>query len=172
MKRALLIGGGTVAGVAAVLAYVPMNFGSSSPAALPAPTSGGGSTPTTSATQAPTKTPTTRAPTKAPTTAPTQAPAAPVANKTATGGSFSACGYGNVRVRITVVNGVVTKADALSYPNGDPRSQFINKQAIPWLQQQTLTAKSSARISGVGGATCTSGAWMSSLQSALTAAGL
>lgn len=201
MKRALFIGGGTIAGVAAVLSYVPTNFGSSSQGALSAPALGGGSsTPTTGATQTPaqattqapaTQTPAqsstpkpgpTKKPTKAPAApatqtptqapAPTQVPAAQGASQTATGGSYSACGYGNVRVRITVVNGVVTKADAVSYPNGDPRSQFINKQAIPWLQQQTLAAKNSSQITGVGGATCTSGAWTSSLQSALTAAGL
>lgn len=154
MKRALFIAGGTVAGVAAVLAYVPTNFGSSSQAPLPVPTSGGGSsTPTSTTTQ-------------------TKVPATSSASKTVTGGGYSACGYGTVQVRITVVNGVVTKAVAVSYPNGDPRSQFINKQAIPWLQQQTLAAKNSSQISGVGGATCTSGAWTSSLQAALTAAGL
>jgi len=164
MKRAILISGGTLAGVAGVLAYVPTNFGNSSTSPLSAP-----STPSSST--APTKAPTPSS-TKAPTNTPAPAPVTPAANKTATGGSFSACGYGNVRVRITVTNGAVTKVDALSYPNGDPRSQFINKQAIPWLQQQTLTAKNSARITGVGGATCTSGAWMNSLQSALTSAGL
>ncbi len=158
MKRALFIGGGTIAGVAAVLAYVPTNFGSSSqssPSAVPG--TGGSTTPAAGTTSTPNQ---------------TQTPAAPTASKTATGRSYSACGYGNVQVRITVVNGVVTRAAAVSYPNGDPRSQFINKQAIPWLQQQTLTAKNSSKISGVGGATCTSGAWTSSLQSALTTAGL
>ncbi|OIQ79265.1 FMN-binding domain protein [mine drainage metagenome] len=190
MKRALFIGGGTLAGVAAVLSYVPTNFSSSSTSALSVPTSGGVSTPSTATastpaaptpttptqaatpTQAPSQGPTsTQAPTtQAPT--PTNPPAAAPVSKTATGATYSACGYGNVRVRITVSNGVVTKVDALSYPNGDPRSQFINQQAIPWLQQQTLAAKNSSQIAGVGGATCTTGAWTSSLQSALTAAGL
>ncbi|HUW77447.1 MAG TPA: FMN-binding protein [Candidatus Nanopelagicaceae bacterium] len=93
-------------------------------------------------------------------------------NKTATGKSYSACGFGIVQVRITVSNGIITQVDALSAPNGDPRSQFINGQAVPWLKQETLAAKNSARIAGVGGATCTSGAWAASLQSALTAAGI
>jgi uncharacterized protein with FMN-binding domain len=160
MKRALFIGGGTLAGIAAVLSYAPTNFGSSSLAPLPAPSTGGNTSPTpgTSTTPAPSQTST--------------APTTPTANKTATGRSYSACGYGNIQVRIKVANGVVTQIDAISAPNGDPRSQFINKQAIPWLQQQTLAAKNSAKITGVGGATCTSGAWTNSLQSALTAAGL
>lgn len=185
MKRALFIGGGTLAGVAAVLSYVPTNFSSSSTSALSVPTSGGVSTPTTATATTP-ATPTrttpaqaatpTQTPSQAPTSTqaptPTNPPAAAPVSKTATGATYSACGYGNVRVRITVVNGIVTKVDALSYPNGDPRSQFINQQAIPWLQQQTLAAKNSSQIAGVGGATCTTGAWTSSLQSALTAAGL
>lgn len=158
MKRALFIGGGTLVGVAAVLSYAPVNLSGSSPIAPSAPVSGGTtSTPTSTATQTPSK---------------TQTPSAAGGSKTVTGSSYSACGYGNVQVRITVANGVVTKVDAVSYPNGDPRSQFINQQAIPWLKQQTLAAKNSSQISGVGGATCTTGAWTGSLQSALTAAGL
>jgi uncharacterized protein with FMN-binding domain len=168
MKRALFIGGGTIAGVAAVLAYVPTNFGSSSLAPLPVPSAGG----TTPATQSPVPSPSSTGKTPAPTKPTTPAPATPTGNKTATGRSYSACGYGNVQLRITVANGAVTQVSAISSPNGDPRSQFINKQAIPWLTQQTLAAKNSANIAGVGGATCTSGAWANSLQSALTAAGL
>jgi uncharacterized protein with FMN-binding domain len=158
MKRAVFIGGGTLAGIAAVLSYAPTNLGGS-PGALSGPAVGTGSTST------PTSTTKTTPPTKT-----TPAPAA--ANATTTGRSYSACGYGNVQVGITVANGVVTQVSAISAPNADPRSQFINKQAIPWLQQQTLAAKNSAKIAGVGGATCTSGAWSNSLQSALTAAGL
>jgi uncharacterized protein with FMN-binding domain len=71
-----------------------------------------------------------------------------------------------------VTNGVVTAAKAVSYPNRDNRSAWISQQAIPWLVEQTLTAKNSANVAGVGGATYTSGAWINSLQFALTAAGL
>lgn len=166
MKRALLIGGGTLAGVAAVLSYVPTNFGNSSQGSLSAPTLGA---PATGVATTPAQTPATQTPSK--TTAPAPK-TAPTASKTVTGGSYSACGYGNVQVRITVANGVVTKVGAVLLPNRDPRSQDINRQAGPWLIQQTLAAKNSAGIAGVGGATCTSGAWASSLQSALTAAGL
>ena len=155
MKRALLIGGGTLAGVAAVLSYSPINFGNSTQPPITAPSLGSGN--------------------PVATTPPTQLPgntATPTASKTATGSSYSACGYGNVQVQITVANGVVTKVGAISLPNADPRSQDINRQAQPWLVQQTLAAKNKAGIAGVGGATCTSGAWARSLQSALTAAGI
>lgn len=163
MKRALLIGGGTLAGVGAVLSYVPTNFGSSSQGLLSAPATSAVQTPVQTTTQNP---PATQAPVQ------TQNPTAPAASKTVTGGSYSACGYGNVQVRITVTNGAITKVGVVSAPNGDPRSQDINRQAVPFLIQETLAAKNSAGIAGVGGATCTSSAWASSLQSALTAAGL
>jgi len=89
-----------------------------------------------------------------------------------TGRGYNAGGFGTVSVQITVTNGVVTAAKAVSYPNRDNRSAWISKQAIPWLVEQTLAAKDSANVAGVGGATYTSNAWINSLQSALTAAGL
>jgi len=196
MKRAVLIGGGTIAGAAAVLSYAPTNLGSSSLGALPLPASGGNTsgasatqapakatqTPTQAATQTPTATATkkTHKTKKAKTAAKTTAlpsnstattPAA-TGTQTVTGRGYSAGGYGIVKVRITVTGGTITRVDAVSYPNGDPRSQDISRQAIPWLKQQTLAAKNSANISGVGGATYTTNAWIGSLQSALTAAGL
>ena len=93
-------------------------------------------------------------------------------NVTVTGRGYNAGGFGTVSVQITVTNGVVTAAKAVSYPNRDNRSAWISQQAIPWLVEQTLAAKNSANIAGVGGATYTTNAWINSLQSALTAAGL
>lgn len=190
MKRAVLIGGGTLAGVAAVLSYAPPNLDPSSlgpsslgplsatPAATPARP-----TPTQAATQAPVPTATTKkthktkkAKTAVKTTAlpsaaiSTAPPATGV--QTVTGRGYSAGGYGIVKVRVTITGGIITSVDAVSYPNSDPRSQDISRQAISWLKQQTLAAKNNADINGVGGATYTTNAWIGSLQSALTAAGL
>ena len=193
MKKALLITGGTVAGLAAVLSYTPAQLTSASGSI--SPTSGGATidsgAPATPSTQVPTETtvptptPTQTsapapapAPTSAPAPAPTSAPApAPTsasapADVTVTGRGYNAGGFGTVSVQITVTNGVVTAAKAVSYPNRDNRSAWISQQAIPWLVEQTLAAKDSANVAGVGGATYTSGAWINSLQSALTAAGL
>jgi len=226
MKKALLITGGTVAGIAAVLSYTPAQLtsasGSISPSGggatinsgapatpsaqvptettTPAPTptdagtpsstpkstatkkpanatkssssgSSGTASPATTPTQTPTQTPTSAStPTPAPT--PTPAQNAPASNVTVTGRGYNAGGFGTVSVQITVTNGVVTAAKAVSYPNRDNRSAWISKQAIPWLVEQTLAAKDSANVAGVGGATYTSNAWINSLQSALTAAGL
>ena len=52
----------------------------------------------------------------------------------------------------------------------DPRDQAINSQAIPLLRSQALSAQS-AKIDGVSGATFTSEGYITSLQSALDAAG-
>ena len=226
MKKALLITGGTVAGIAAVLSYTPAQLtsasGSISPssggatinsgapatpstqapnettAPTPIPTDAGtpattsssapkraatkksasgsqpsnsGSSVTTSPATTPTQTPTS-APAPAATPAATPAQKAPASDVTVTGRGYNAGGFGTVSVQITVTNGVVTAAKAVSYPNRDNRSAWISQQAIPWLVEQTLTAKNSANVAGVGGATYTSGAWINSLQSALTAAGL
>ncbi len=79
--------------------------------------------------------------------------------------------FGPVQVQITVVNGKITNAVALTYPTGSFRDQQINQQAIPYLIQETLAAQS-ANIQGVGGASYTSQGWVDSLTSALAKAGM
>jgi uncharacterized protein with FMN-binding domain len=108
----------------------------------------------------------------------TQAPAetkTPTNSSSGTSGTFagatSQTRYGPVQVQITVLNGKITAAKALQYPNGDYRSADISSQAIPFLVSETLAAQS-AKISGVGGASYTSYGWYQSLQSALAKAGM
>ena len=79
--------------------------------------------------------------------------------------------YGPVQVKVTVKNGKVTAAEAIEYPNNDPRDAQINAYAIPALNSEAVSA-SSARIDTISGATYTSQGYMSSLQSALDKAGL
>jgi uncharacterized protein with FMN-binding domain len=79
--------------------------------------------------------------------------------------------YGPVQVQITVNNGKIVDATALVYPTESFRDQQINKQAIPYLIQETLAAQS-ANIQGVGGASYTSQGWYESLGSALAKAGI
>ena len=86
-------------------------------------------------------------------------------------GSTSQTRFGPVQVEVVVVNGKITSAKALQYPNNDPRSSNISSQAIPLLVQETLAANSSS-IQGVGGASYTSYGWYQSLQSALAKAGM
>lgn len=223
MKRVLLIAGGTLGGLGAVLAITPPQFTSSSslglsgamgsaagtatstPAAVtttqaaPTQSAAAQAAPTQSATAKPTKTKkakatkTTATTAKAtattaatqstaptPTATKTTAAPAPAATKTTaapSGKSISGTfdgpsifvNYGNVQVQLTVVNGKITDARALSAPNG--RSQRWTDMAIPVLRQQTLAAQSDA-IQGASGASYTSYGWYKSLQGALAKAGL
>lgn len=163
-KRVLLIAGGTIGGLGAVLSITPPQFGSTS-------TSGGktlgGSTSTTPATT-PTQAATTPATPTTPTKTTTPAKAKPSGTFT---GAVSQTQFGPVQVQITVSNGKITAAKALQYPNNDFRSQSISQQAIPYLVQETIQANS-ANIQGVGGASYTSQGWYDSLVSALAKAGM
>ncbi len=79
--------------------------------------------------------------------------------------------YGAVQVEIVVTDGVVTSADAVSYPSRDRESQQINSWAVPALNDEVVSAQS-ASISMISGATVTSVGYLTSLQSAFDAAGL
>jgi uncharacterized protein with FMN-binding domain len=99
----------------------------------------------------------------------TQAPAAPAAvNGTFTGPSVFVK-YGNVQVKITVVDGRITDAVAVKAPTG--RNDRYTNMAVPILKKQTLAAQS-ANIQGASGASYTSYGWFTSLQGALSQAGL
>jgi uncharacterized protein with FMN-binding domain len=195
MKRALLIAGGTVGGLGAVLAMTPPQLGSNSAINVAgAPIEGSGPTSTASASSPSGKADTAKVKTVAsksakpvattksgsattttqsstPETQTTQAPAsaAPSAiNGTFTGPSVFV-NYGNVQVKITVVNGRITDAVAVVAPSG--RNDRYTNMAVPILKQQTLKAQS-ANIQGASGASYTSYGWYTSLQGALAQAGL
>ena len=76
--------------------------------------------------------------------------------------------YGNVQVKITVVNGRITDAVAVKAPTG--KNDRYTNMSVPVLKQQTLKAQS-ANIQGVSGASYTSYGWFTSLQGALADAG-
>ncbi|NDE53271.1 MAG: FMN-binding protein [Actinobacteria bacterium] len=189
-KTALLVTG-TIAGVVGVLSYNPPQLNASiaptgnatqpqnSPSAdvgtqaskspaQPAPTtstSKKSSTNTTSANSQTTKASASTSPT--PNTTTTQSSGVSGTFK----GDTSQTRWGPVQVEIVVTNGKITDVKTLQYPNGDRRSQNISSQVIPWLQEETLQVQS-ANISGISGATYTSGGFQASLASALQKAGL
>ena len=104
-----------------------------------------------------------------PTAAATTVPATTAAiNGTFTGPSVNV-NYGNVQVKITVVNGRITDAVAVKAPSG--RNDRYTNMSVPVLKKQTLAAQS-ANIQGVSGASYTSYGWFTSLQGALAQAGL
>ena len=193
MKRALLIVGGTLGGLGAVLAITPPQLGTTNSAdapmggglptaaattgAAPAATASATAKPGTGATVAPTATAKPGATTKPgakPTTQPSAAatkPAAPSTqgiNGTFTGDAID-ISYGFVQVAITVVNGKITDAQAVRVP-GSRNDRWTNL-AVPVMRERTLAAQSS-QITAVSGASYTSFGWYKSLQSALTKAGL
>ncbi|WP_371581526.1 FMN-binding protein [Streptomyces sp. NBC_01314] len=84
-------------------------------------------------------------------------------------GSAIKTDYGPVQVRVTVIDGKITNAEALQQPTGG-RSTQISGTAIPKLNQNAVSA-GSADIDAVSGATYTSGGYKQSLQSALDQAG-
>jgi len=99
----------------------------------------------------------------------TTAAAAPVAKSGTFTGPSVFVNYGNVQVQITVVNGVITDAQAIKAPGG--RNDRYTNMAVPILKKQTLAAQS-ANIKGASGASYTSYGWFKSLQGALADAGL
>ena len=193
MKRALLIAGGTVGGLGAVLAITPPQMSSSelniaggaaiasqgtstsaSASSSPATTKSSKPVATKKATTAATATASASA------TTTTSASATPTATKTTTApapaaksGTFTGpsvyVNYGNVQVQIIVVNGVITDAKAIKAPSG--KNDRYTNMAVPILKKQTLAAQS-ANIKGASGASYTSYGWFKSLQGALADAGL
>ena len=75
--------------------------------------------------------------------------------------------YGVLSVTVTVSGARITKVGIASLDDGgNPRSQMIDQQAIPVLEQEALQAQS-ASIQGVSGASYTSAGFAQSLQAAL-----
>ena len=104
-------------------------------------------------------------------TSPTPAPVQASGKSGTFKGDVARTHYGPVQVQITVNNGKITDVQALSYPDGDGRSQYISSVMIPWLTQETLKVQST-NIMNVSGATITGNAWKYSLASAMQQAGL
>jgi uncharacterized protein with FMN-binding domain len=102
----------------------------------------------------------------------------PTASSQPAGGARTAVGpsvnynYGVLSVRVTVSGKKITKVGIASLDDGgDPRSQSIDQQSIPILEQEVMQAQS-ASIQGVSGASYTSAGFVQSLQSALHSLGL
>lgn len=85
-------------------------------------------------------------------------------------GAASSSRFGSVTVTVTVVGGKVSDVTAKTSA-ADNRSAQINSRAVPVLRAEVLAAQS-AGIATVSGATYTSEAYITSLQSALDKAGI
>jgi uncharacterized protein with FMN-binding domain len=166
MRRAPIVIAGTVAGLVAVLEFhttppkVTLAGGSglqpaanSSTSATSQPASGNSRRPKAAR---PTATPASTA----------KSAGTPATTRTATGPKVN-YNYGVLSVKVTVSGRKISKV-SIAYldDSGDPRSQMIDQESIPILEQQALQAQS-ANIQGVSGASFTSEGFEQSLQSAL-----
>jgi uncharacterized protein with FMN-binding domain len=78
--------------------------------------------------------------------------------------------YGSIEVAVTIDGSRISNVSMVQNNATDFRSQAIDEQAVPILQQEALSAQS-VNIDVVSGATYTSDAFAQSLQSALHKAG-
>jgi len=101
----------------------------------------------------------------------TAAPGAAAATDATYDGTTVQMRYGPVQVRITVISGQITTADAIQLPSGNSYDDQVKQHAVPILVKESLAAQS-AKIAMVSGATYTSNAYVQSLQSALDQAHL
>lgn len=189
MKRALLIAGGTVGSLGAVLAITPPTFTSTESAVgiggnqmAPVTTESSAAQPATSATPTATESAapaTTKKPSGAnskpaatQSTAPAATQSSAATSSKAQSGSFtgdpSTMRYGTVQVMITIEGGKIVDAVAVQAPGG--RDQRYTDMAVPVMRQKVLAAQSS-NVTAVSGASYTSYAYWVSLQSALSKAG-
>ena len=128
----------------------------------------------TSSTSTGSTTSTGSATTSTPSSPATASPSAGTSSTGVTGtfaGSTVQTRFGPVQVEIVVADGKITNVKALQLTNDGGRSVQISNYAAPILRKEVLSAQS-ANVSSVGGATYTSEAYLSSLQSALDKAKL
>ena len=93
-------------------------------------------------------------------------PAKPSSSRTAVGPQVN-YSWGVLSVSVTVAGTKITKVGIASLDDGgNPRSQSIDQDSIPQLEQQAVAAQS-ANIQGVSGASYTSAGFKQSLQAAL-----
>ena len=174
MRRAPIVIGATVLGLIGVLTFhtksAPLTLGSLSgtsatqgsttTSAAPNSSSGASSPPKSGS-----KTTTPTAPTTSTQTT------IPSATRSATGAEVN-YNYGILSVSVTASGKRITKVSIASLNDGGNfRSESIDQQSIPLLEQQAVQTQN-ANIQGVSGASYTSAGFAQSLQSALGKLGL
>ena len=162
MKRAALVGAGTLAGLAAIIALNPEGATTTAAAAGTSSSTGSAAARASTGSSSSGSTGTSTG----------SSSSSSVQDGTYTGTAVDVGrGYGTVQVQATVTGGRLVDITALAVPSNDPRSSQISSQAVPMLVQQAISAQS-ASIGGVSGATYTSTGFAESLRAALVQAGL
>jgi uncharacterized protein with FMN-binding domain len=165
MKRAAIVTGMTVVGVAWLLSYkaTPPHLGALANV-LPSPTPNpGNASPSPSASPLATPSPS-DTPLATPPPSPTPSSTA-AANGTFTG-SDAPNFFGDVIVRVVITNGRITDVQAVKLPTDRAYSAYVSSVAGPMLRTEALQAQS-ANINIISGATYTSQSYAQSLESAL-----
>lgn len=157
MQRYKLVLGGTVAGIAGVLAF-PTH---STKLTVPSADAGAGTSTATSSGDGA-----------------TAAGAAPSSGSGATGSATRSATsadetfrYGDMAVKVTVTGSRITNVGIAAINETDGRSAAIDSYAVPQLEQQVISA-GSANINGVSGATFTSQAFVDAVANALQKLGI
>ena len=166
MKRAPIVLAGTVAGLVGVLEFhtSPAELAGS---ALPAATS----TPAASATPSASSSPRSGSAATASPAASPSASSSAAADRTAVGPAVNYT-YGVLSVQVTVSGSKIIDVSIASLNDGgNAKSQSIDDEAIPILEQEALQAQS-ANIQAVSGASFTSEGFTESLQGALRSLGV
>jgi uncharacterized protein with FMN-binding domain len=170
MRRAPIVIAATAAGLAGVLSFHTKSAGLTVGGALGA--SAARSSPTSSVAAG--SPPGTNPPGASPPTtssAPGSSTSSSSSTRRATGAQVN-YNYGVLSVSVTARGKTITNVGIASLDDGGNfRSQSIDQQSIPILEQQVLQAQS-ANIQGVSGASYTSAGFVQSLQAALTKLGL
>jgi uncharacterized protein with FMN-binding domain len=171
MKRAPIVIAGTVAGLVGVLEFhtspaeLTTSAGSALPAASAAPAASSLPRSGSAATVSPAAAPSASTSTSA------GAGSSGAADRTAVGPAVNYT-YGVLSVQVTVSGSKIIKVSIASLSdNGNPKSELIDDQSIPILEQEALQAQS-ANIQAVSGASFTSAGFTQSLQGALRSLGV
>jgi uncharacterized protein with FMN-binding domain len=163
MKRAPIVIAGTLVGLIGVLKFhtAPISLASPAGSSLPAASASGARPAPSASSQG----------AKAAGTAAGSGSQQSAGSRTAVGPAVY-YDYGTLTVRVTVSGHRITKVGIASLDDGsNARSQYIDQQSIPMLEQEVLQAQS-ANIQGVSGASFTSAGFAQSLQGALRSLGL
>ena len=158
MQRYQLVLGGTVAGIAGVLAFPTHSAKLTIPSVAASGTTGstttGGSTGAASTGSASTGS-----------SSASSSPSTATTAKTATSADVQ-FHYGDMTVKVTVTGSRISNVSIASINETDGRSASIDSYAIPQLEQQVVAANS-VNISGVSGATFTSQGFVDAVANAL-----
>jgi uncharacterized protein with FMN-binding domain len=162
MRRAVIVTGITIVGVASILNYkiAPLRLGAV--AAVPPTPSASNIAPSPSASPLAT-------PDASP--SPSPSPSGPVVINGTFTGSDVPNRFGDVVVRVVISNGHISDVQAVTLPTDRAESAYISQVVGPMLRSEALQAQN-ANIDIISGATYTSQSYAQSLESALQQAHL